>query len=506
MSGKIKMHGLLAAAFMLSLFAVSADAATKNPKSENLNTLPNVLIIGDSISIGYTPHVRRMLAGKANVTRAKTAKGGIINCGSTAIGLEGLDGWLGETKWDVIHFNWGLWDLCYRHPDAKAYGNRDKINGTVTATPKQYQANLRKLVKKLKATGAVLVWATTTPVPEGEAGRIAGDAVKYNAEARKVMEENEIVINDLYAHIKPVAGDYYIKPGDVHYTQTGSEFLGKKVAAAIETALSPKTMLLWPDGTPGALGNEAKDKPTLTAYLPVRQTATGAGVVICPGGGYRNVAKDHEGIQVARWLNSFGVAAFVLDYRNMGKGYPYPAPQMDVRRALRIVRSRVSDWHIKTDKIGVLGFSAGGHLAGTAGTLFNTDIGNSEDDLSDISCRPDFMVLCYPVVSMTKAFTHGGSKNNLLGTEPKAELVKQMSVELQVTKKTPPTFLMHANDDRGVLPENSIAVYTALRKAGVAAELHIYEKGGHGFGLGQGKGTAAHWPDACRNWILQMTK
>jgi len=484
MSRKKACYGLAGLFVAALLFiGVSAEGAQKAVG------LPKVLIIGDSISMGYTGKVRELLTGKAEIVRARTDKGKVINCGSSEMGLAGIDGWLGETKWDVIHFNWGLWDICYRNPESKIQGNRDKVHGTVTATPEVYEANLRQLVAKLKATGAKLIWATTTPVPDSEIGRKQGDAAKYNAIAAKVMKENGIAIDDLYSHMLPVAKEYYIGPGNVHYTKEGSGFLAVKVAAAIEDAIAPQTMLLWPGGSPGAKGEEAKDKPTITAYLPARESATGAAVVICPGGGYRNVAKGHEGVQVARWLNSFGVAGFVVDYRNMGKGYAYPAPQMDGRRAMRIVRNRAVQWGIDKDKIGVLGFSAGGHLASTVGTLFGRDIGNSEDDLSEVSCRPDFMVLCYPVISMTESFAHKGSKRNLLG-------------DTQVTGETPTTFLLHADDDAGVQAENSVAFYTALREAKVAAEMHVYEKGGHGFGLGKGKGAVEGWAGVCREWIL----
>ena len=474
--------------------------------AEKAAGLPKVLIIGDSISIGYTPHVRELLADKAQVIRAKNDKGGVINCGSSEMGLAGIDGWLGETKWDVIHFNWGLWDLCYRHPESKEQGNRDKVLGTVSATPEVYEANLRKLVEKLKATGAKLIWATTTPVPEGEAGRIKGDAVKYNAVAAKVMKENGIAIDDLYSHVLPVALEHYIKPGDVHFTKEGYGILAAKVAAAIEDAIAPTTMLLWPGGAPGALGNEVKDKPTITVYLPTRESARGAAVVVCPGGGYGHLAMDHEGVQIANWLNSFGVAGVVLNYRHKGKGYGYPAPLDDAQRAMRLVRSNAASWEIETDKIGVLGFSAGGHLASTVTTLFNREYGKAGDELDKFSSRPDFSVLCYPVISTTEWYTHQGSKRNLLGSKPDEDIVKRMSTELQVTDKTPPTFLLHANDDAGVYPENSIAFYTALRKAKVKTELHIYEKGGHGFGLGKGKGPVEGWPDVCQDWILEILK
>ena len=470
------------------------------------NERPNILIIGDSISIGYTNQVTQLLTDKAVVVRPKRKNGNVINCGSSEMGIAGIDQWLGDTQWDVIHFNWGLWDLCYRHADSKASGKRDKVNGEITAEPDQYEANLRKLVARLKSTGAKLIWAPTTPVPDGEVGRIKGDEIKYNAIAAKVMAENGIVVNDLHAYMLPKAMDYWRAPRDVHFTKEGSEYLAVKVAAMIECALEPVTMQLWPEDVPGEKGKETKDRPTLAVYLPMTGNATGAAVVICPGGGYGHLAMDKEGGQIAGWLNSFGVAGIVLNYRHAGKGYGYPAPLDDAQRAMRLVRSNAELWEIDADKVGVLGFSAGGHLASTVTTLFDTEYGKAGDVVDKFSSRPDFSVLCYPVISTTEWFTHKGSKNNLLGKDPDKKLVRLMSTELQVTENTPPTFLLHADDDKGVWPENSIAFYAALRKARVKAEMHIYEKGGHGFGLGKGKGPVESWPDVCRQWILAVTR
>ena len=466
---------------------------------------PKVLIIGDSISIGYTNDVAKLLADKAEVVRPRREKGGIINCGSSDMGIAGIDKWLGDTKWDVVHFNWGLWDIAHRSEDSKAQGKRDKVNGKITAKPAEYEANLRKLVSKLKSTGAALIWASTSPVPDGEVGRIRGDEVKYNAIAAKVMAENGIAVDDLYSYMLPKAKEFWVGPGNVHYTKEGSRYLAVRVAAMIECALGPMTMELWPGGAPGAKGKEDKDIPTMTVYLPMEGKANGAAVVVCPGGGYGHLAMDHEGDQIARWLNSFGVTGVVLNYRHRGKGYEHPAPLDDAQRAMRLVRSNAGLWGIDTGKVGVMGFSAGGHLASTVTTLFDKAYGKTGDEVDKFSSRPDFSVLCYPVISTTGWFAHKGSKNNLLGKDADGMLVRLMSTELQVTKNTPPTFLLHANDDRGVWPENSIAFYTALRKAKVKTEMHIYEKGGHGFGLGKGKGPVEGWPDVCSKWILAVT-
>ena len=203
--------------------------------------LPNVLILGDSISIAYTRDVRAMMKDQANVYRPMSANNKQpANCGDTSIGLANIDAWLGNTKWDVIHFNWGLWDLCYRNPASKEQGNRDKVNGKVSTSPEDYRRNLETLVAKLKATGAQLIWASTTFVPEGEAGRFVGDDAKYNAIAAEVMKKHDIPINDLHATTKAFAADMFTKPGDVHYTAQGSQVLAKQVAGAITKDLAVK--------------------------------------------------------------------------------------------------------------------------------------------------------------------------------------------------------------------------------------------------------------------------
>lgn len=201
--------------------------------------LPDVLILGDSISIGYTLETRKLLHGKANVFRPMREDGkGPDNCGDTPMGLEKLDQWLGDRQWKVIHFNWGLWDLCYRLPEAsKARGERDKVNGTVSTKPENYEKNLETLVKRLQATGAKLIWASTTFVPEGEVGRFAGDDEKYNAIARKVMEKHRIPINDLHAASKAFPADHFVRPGDVHFTPEASAKLAALVAEEIAKAL-----------------------------------------------------------------------------------------------------------------------------------------------------------------------------------------------------------------------------------------------------------------------------
>ncbi len=261
----------------------------------------------------------------------------------------------------------------------------------------------------------------------------------------------------------------------------------------------PKPELLWPDGAPGALGTEDIDKPTLTAYLVPAGRGTGTAVVVCPGGGYQHLAMDHEGEQVARWLNSLGVAAFVLKYR-LGPKYHHPVELGDAQRAIRTVRARAAELRIAPDRVGIMGFSAGGHLASTAGTHFDAGKDSSADPIERMSSRPDFLILGYPVISFG-TYAHKGSLHMLLGDNPDPKLVENLSNELQVTAQTPPTFLFHTTEDRTVPVENSILFYMALRKAGVPAEMHIYEKGPHGVGLAPTDEALSTWPGRLADWM-----
>jgi acetyl esterase/lipase len=267
------------------------------------------------------------------------------------------------------------------------------------------------------------------------------------------------------------------------------------------SAAEPTTMLLWPTGAPGANGDEAKDKPTLIAYLPEKDKATGAAIVICPGGGYGHLAMDHEGKQIGEWLNSQGIAGFVCDYRHRGKGYGHPAPLQDAQRAIRTVRARAKEWGVDPTKVGILGFSAGGHLASTALTHFDAGDSAASDPIAQQSSRPDFGVLCYAVIAFDEPFTHKGSQINLLGKDASPELVASLSNEKQVTKNTPPTFLWSTSEDTGVPPQNSLAFYDACQRNHVPAELHVYEKGRHGLGLAAGTPGTENWPAACITWL-----
>ncbi|ALJ04969.1 esterase [Pseudalgibacter alginicilyticus] len=245
-------------------------------------------------------------------------------------------------------------------------------------------------------------------------------------------------------------------------------------------------------------------EPTLEVYLPSKKNNTGKAVVICPGGGYQALAYDWEGIDIAKWFNTKGIAAFVLKYRlpdSKSIKVSYEAPLQDAQRAIRLLRFHAEKWHINKNKIGVMGFSAGGHLASTLGTQFNYPNHFKESNVDIISARPDFMVLLYPVVTMKSNFTHKGSRNSLLGKIPDEKLVEKFSNELHVSKNTPPTFIVHSGDDELVPVENSLNFYNALRSNNVKTEMHIYPYGGHGFSLAIGKDYLQTWPDRLYDWL-----
>ena len=271
-------------------------------------------------------------------------------------------------------------------------------------------------------------------------------------------------------------------------------------ASAAFSQLAPKPEPLWAEGAPGALGTEEVDKPTLAAYPAPQGRGVGTAVIVCPGGGYVNLSMDKEGDQFARWLNSLGVTAFVLKYR-LGPKYHHPIELGDAQRAIRTVRAKAAEYHVQPDRIGIMGFSAGGHLASSAGTHFDAGNAGAADAIDKVSSRPDFMVLGYPVISFSTSYVHKGSMRALLGDNPDPKLVELMSNELQVTPQTPPTFLFHTTTDTVVPVENSVLFYMALRKAGVPAEMHIYERGPHGVGLAQTDEALSSWPGRLADWL-----
>jgi acetyl esterase/lipase len=272
--------------------------------------------------------------------------------------------------------------------------------------------------------------------------------------------------------------------------------------SAKESAAGKPVIVLWPEGAPGAVGHSEKDIPTLTVHLPAKPN--GCAVVICPGGGYQHLASEYEGNDVAEWFNNFGVTGFVLRYR-LAPTYRFPAPMLDVQRAIRTVRARAGEWNVDPHRVGVMGFSAGGHLASTAATHYDAGKPSATDPIDRQSCRPDFAILAYPVITMTRRYGHTGSRKNLLGENPDPQLAESLSNEKQVTRETPPTFLFHTSADTVVPVENSVRFYLALQQAGVPAVMHIYEAGRHGIGLGTRDPKLAWdlgtWPARLHDWM-----
>jgi acetyl esterase/lipase len=270
--------------------------------------------------------------------------------------------------------------------------------------------------------------------------------------------------------------------------------------AGILAGEEPKGIPLWPNGAPGAVGATAEDVPTLTVYLPAAGRASGAAAVVTPGGGYGMLSMDHEGYKPGKWLAERGIAAFVLKSR-LAPRYRHPAPMLDAQRALRLVRSKAQEMRFDPAKIGIWGFSAGGHLASTAATHFDNGNPEAKDAIDRFSCRPDFAILAYPVISMAAGTTHGGSKKNLLGDKPDAKLVEELSNHLRVTKQTPPTYLFHTAGDKAVVVENSLLFFGACRKSGVPVELNVLEHGGHGVGMAEKDAKVGYWTTSLERWL-----
>ena len=274
-------------------------------------------------------------------------------------------------------------------------------------------------------------------------------------------------------------------------------FLLALLAGPASRPAEPAPIPLWPEDAPGASGTAPADIPTLTVHPAPAARANGTAVVICPGGGYGGLMMSYEGHDIARWLNARGVTGIVLKYRVAP--YRHPAPLLDGQRAVRLARAHAAEWRIKPDRIGLMGFSAGGHLASTVGTHFDDGTPAAADPVDRFGCRPDFLVLVYPVISLG-ASGHGGSRNNLLGANAPADLVTLLSNELQVTERTPPTFLAHSVTDRVVSVENSRLFASALRGKHVPVELLELPAGDHGLGVGKGE-LWASWQTACLHWM-----
>jgi len=272
------------------------------------------------------------------------------------------------------------------------------------------------------------------------------------------------------------------------------------LGAGLVMAQTAETIPLWENRAPGALGDADTDRPTLTIFRAASRPGGATSVIVAPGGGYVNLSMDKEGRQVASWFNAMGITAFVLKYR-LGPRYHHPIELGDAQRAIRLVRSRATQFGVAPDRIGMMGFSAGGHLAATAGTRFDDGDAGAPDVVDRVSSRPDFLILAYPVISFDPAIAHAGSVRSLLGENAAPALLQEMSADLHVSAKTPPTFLFSTNADTAVPAENSVRFYLALRQAKVPAEIHIFENGPHGVGLDLGDPALGMWPTLLTNWL-----
>jgi acetyl esterase/lipase len=282
----------------------------------------------------------------------------------------------------------------------------------------------------------------------------------------------------------------------------GSVGFGQVAAAPAAAVDDGKIMLLWPEGAPGAQGSEDIDKPTLTVYLPTGENATKTGVIVAPGGGYSHLSMVKEGADIAHWLNERGVAAFVLKYR-LGAKYHDPIELEDAQRAIRTVRAHAPEYGVAVDHVGMWGFSAGGHLTATAGDRFDAGKPGAADVIEQQGSRPDFMILAYPVITMEEPYVHHPSLKFLLGDSPDPAEVASMSAEMQVTKDTPPAFLFATMDDKTVPVMNCVMFYSAMVKAGVPVEMHLFQHGAHGAGLAPTNPQLSVWPDLLAKWMRE---
>ena len=443
--------------------------------------------------------------GKTMAERDTSVRVGLIPC---AVGGTSINKWLPGVR-DPVTKSHPYDDAIRRAKLARAHGVLKGIlwhQGEGDQAPedaKAYPKRLLDLVKRLRKD----LGAPDVPFVAGELGEF--------------LDERRHGVNDAMKramlalrHTAWVSSAGLKHKGDkVHFSATGARELGRRYAHAIAVLQQPGTEVkLWPDKMPGAKTPSPKETyinerhrhvsaPTLTIFPPPADRANGTAVIICPGGGYGHVTTVKEGYKVARWLNAAGVTGVVLKYRL--NDYGHPAPLQDAQRAIRTVRSRAKALGVGPGRIGILGFSAGGHLASTTGTHFDAGRGGAADPIERVSSRPDFMILVYPVISLLDGVGHGGSRKNLLGGNPDPKLVTLLSNELHVTARTPPTFLVHAKND-GVKVANSILFHQALQKAGVPAELVLFETGGHGFGLGVNGGAPAAWPARCEQWLAKQ--
>ena len=445
--------------------------------------LPNILLIGDSISNAYTVDVRKLLVGKADVFRIPS------NGKYASFGSKNLDKWLGNRKWDVIHFNWGLWDICYRNPKSKTQGHRDKVNGTLTATPDQYRESMEKIVARLKKTEATLIWCTTTPVPEHEAGRKMGDEIKYNAIAASIMLKNDILINDLHAHALKRLPEIQKKKGDVHFTSAGSAYLAEQVARSISVALKnddtqrltkrqsekkPEkhswTLGYTPDKTV-AFSEPAEGKPLkLDCFFPSDHKAGGNNgcIILFFGGGWSS-GDTSQFYGYGKYFASRGLVAISAQYRTRKSHKASPRNCVeDGKDAIRYVRSRANEFGIDPNKIIVGGGSAGGHVAAACAMCPKIDASPE----SEVSNMPNALMLFNPVYDNgPKGYGHDRVK----------AYWRDISPMQNIRPDLPPTIVFFGDRDKHVPVTAINAFQRKMEGAGNQSETYIYKGQTHGF-------------------------
>ena len=527
---------------IISRVAISLTILTSSiaAQTNTQNSQPTLYIIGDSTvkntadgQLGWGDPIRDFF----DLTRIKVENRARGGRSSRTFQTEGL--------WEQIVAQLKPGDFVlmqFGHNDGGPINDESRARGSLPGLGNEFEAienqvtkktesvhtfgwYMRKYVADTKAKGATPI--VLSPVPrniwiEGKVERVPTTYGGWAAAVAKsqnafFVDLNEIVALRYESIGQEKIGKDYFKGDHTHTSPIGARLNAESVVNGMKAlknlalvnyllaqpnasqpeVSAPEAIKLWPSGAPGALGSSPDDIPTLTPFLP-KEKVNGSAVIVCPGGGYQHLA-DHEGKPVAEWLTSIGITAFVLKYR-IGPKYHHPAPLQDAARAVRLVRAHASEWKIDPKRIGVLGFSAGGHLASTIGTHFDSGQPDAADAIDRMSSRPDLLVLIYPVITMGE-FTHAGSKKQLLGDNPTPDMVKLLSNEEQVTKETPPTFLVHTANDEAVNVENSLRFVEALRRVGVPFELHVYERGKHGFGLAPDDPILSTWPARAADWL-----
>lgn len=454
---------------------------------------------------------------------------------NVAVNGRSTKSFIDEGKWTAVLGRLKSGDyvfIQFGHNDEKSEDSSRYTDPQTT-----FRRNLERFVAEARAKGATPVLFTPIVRRKFDAqGNLEDTHGAYPAAVRDVAAALSVPLIDLqplteklvraagaedskrlYVWVAPGESKMYPegRQDDTHLSVLGATSVARLAALALQQTSLPLgqhvrgvsgasgqevEIPLWPNGAPGALGGAPEDRPAITPFLSPSAGMTRAAVVIFPGGGYSHLATDKEGTDVARWLTTLGLTAFVVRYR-LGPRYHHPVMMQDAQRAVRFVRSQAARWNIDPSRIGVLGFSAGGHMASTAGTHFDAGNPAGQDTVDRASSRPDFMVLAYPVITMADPLAHHGSRMNLLGDNPPASLVRLMSNETQVTRDTPPTFIVATTDDATVPVQNSLMFYDALRATGVPAELHIFESGHHGFGLAPGDPVLSTWTTQCEGWL-----